>query len=150
MGNIGIQSIDFLLLFLSNYHHFSLYLLISSRYSTARYFATNFGVIPCWTMFFVFMCSYFLLSGAVHIDDITVLGCGAISWKPPRDTGGELPGYIVRFFDGATYDTSRSEDREIQRSFVDDPGRQWAIAENLPSGRTVYADVGAEYALIWL
>ena len=91
-----------------------------------------------------------LLSGTVHIDDITVLGCGAISWKPPQDTGGELPGYIVRFFDGATYETSRSEDREIQRSFVDDPGRQWAISENLPSGRTVYADVGAEYALIWL
>ena len=82
-----------------------------------------------------------LFSGAVDIADITVLGCGAISWKPPRDSGGELPGYIVRFFDGATYETSRIEDREIQRSFADDPGRQWAIAENLPSGRTVYADV---------
>ena len=92
--------------------------------------------------------SRLLLPGAVHIDDITVLGCGAISWEPPRDTGGELPGYIVRFFDGATYETSGYS--EIQRSFVNDPGRQWAIAENLPSGRTVYADVGAENALIWL
>ena len=91
----------------------------------------------------------FLLSGAVYIDDITVLGCGVISWKPPRDSGGELPGYIVRFFDGVTYENSGGY-KEIQRSFVDDPGRQWAIAENLPSGRTVYADVGAEYALIWL
>ena len=80
-----------------------------------------------------------LLSGAVHVDNITVLGCGVISWKPPRDTGGELPGYIVRFFDGATYENSVY--KEIQRSFVDDPGRQWAIGENLPSGRTAYADV---------
>ena len=39
--------------------------------------------------------SIILLADAV--DDIEVLGCGIISWKPPP--GNEL-GYVVRFFEG--------------------------------------------------
>ena len=79
-----------------------------------------------------------LLSGAVSISNITVLGCGLVSWKPPADIGGEMPGYAIRFFDGETYGTSQYT--EIQRYF-DDPNRRWAVAANLPSGRTVYVDV---------
>ena len=79
-----------------------------------------------------------LLPGAVSVSNITVLGCGIVSWKPPADTGGEMSGYAIRFFDGQTYETSQY--REIQRYF-DDPNRRWAVAANLPSGRTVYADV---------
>ena len=81
--------------------------------------------------------------GAVHIDDIEVLGCGIISWKPPRgneDCGGL--GYVVRFFDGESYlSTPSSGYRSLQRYF-DEIGRQWAVGEDLPTdGRTVYADV---------
>ena len=77
------------------------------------------------------------------MDDIEVLGCGIISWKPPRgneDCGGL--GYVVRFFDGETYvSTPSSGYRSLQRYF-DEIGRQWAVGEDLPTdGRTVYADV---------
>ena len=70
-----------------------------------------------------------------------MLGCGSISWSPPRGNEGEPLGYVVRFFDGATYETSFSGYRTIQRMF-DVIGKQWATAENLPTdGRTVYTDV---------
>ena len=76
----------------------------------------------------------------MSVSNITVLGCGTVVWKPPADTGGEMPGYAIRFFDGETYSTSRY--REIQRYF-DDPNRKWAVAANLPSSRTVYVDVSS-------
>ena len=79
-----------------------------------------------------------LFPGAVSTSDIQVFGCGVVSWEPPANTGGEMPGYVIRFFDGDTYETSTY--REIQRYF-DDPGRQWAVAANLPSTRPIYADV---------
>jgi len=79
-----------------------------------------------------------LSPGSVSTDDIQVLGCGVVSWKPPANTGGERPGYAIRFFDGDTYETSTY--REVQRYF-DDPGRQWAVAASLPSTRPIYADV---------
>ena len=79
-----------------------------------------------------------LLSGTVSVSNITVIGCGIVSWKPPADTGGEMPGYAIRFFDSQTYETSRY--KEIHRHF-DDPNRRWAVAANLPSGGTVYVDV---------
>ena len=76
--------------------------------------------------------------------DIEVLGCGVISWRPPPGNEGEELGYVVRFFDGDTYDSSASGYRSLQRYF-DDIGRQWARAENLPTdGRTIYADVGRQ------
>ena len=78
------------------------------------------------------------LPGVVSVGNITVLGCGIVSWKPPADTGREMPGYAIRFFDGQTYESSQY--KEIQRHF-DDPNRRWAIVANLPSGRTVYVDV---------
>ena len=74
----------------------------------------------------------------MSVSNITVLGCGIVGWKPPADTGGEMQGYAIRFFDGETYETS--QDREILRYF-DDPNRRWAVAANLPSGRTFYVDV---------
>ena len=73
----------------------------------------------------------------VHVDDIRVLGCGVISWKPPRGNEGDRLGYVVRFSD----DKSNGRYRSLQRYF-EDIGRQWAIADNLPTdGRTVYAEV---------
>ena len=79
----------------------------------------------------------FLYTGAVHVDDIQVLGCGIISWKPPRSNEGDQLGYIVRFSD----DNSNGGYRSLQRYF-EDIGRQWAVADNLPTdGRTVYAEV---------
>ena len=77
-------------------------------------------------------------SGAVSTDNIHVLGCGIVSWKPPANTGGEMPGYAVRFFDGDTYETSSY--REIQHYF-DDPERRWAVAANLSTARPIYVDV---------
>lgn len=87
--------------------------------------------------------SYCVIVDAVNSDDIEVLGCGVISWKPPQGQEGVVLGYVVRFFDGSTYEASSGSGgyREIQR-FFEDYGRQWAIAANLPTdGRTVYADV---------
>ena len=82
-----------------------------------------------------------LSTDPVHVDDIEVLGCGSMSWSPPRGNEGEPLGYAVRFFDGATYETSFSGYRTILRMF-EDIGKQWATAENLPTdGRTVYASV---------
>ena len=49
-----------------------------------------------------------------------------------------MPGYVIRFFDGDTYETSSYTN--IQRYF-EDPGRRWAVAANLPSTRPIYADV---------
>ena len=75
---------------------------------------------------------------------IEVLGCGVISWRPPPGNEGEELGYVVRFFDGDTYDSSASGYRSIQRYF-NDIGRHWARAENIPTdGRTIYADVGRQ------
>ena len=77
--------------------------------------------------------------------DIEVLGCGVISWRPPPGNEGEELGYVVRFFDGDTYDSSASGYRSLQRYFQD-IGRHWARAENLPTdGRTIYADVGRQH-----
>ena len=77
--------------------------------------------------------------------DIEVLGCGVISWRPPPGNEGEELGYVVRFFDGDTYDSSASGYRRIQ-SYFDDIGRHWARAENMPTdGRTIYADVGRQH-----
>ena len=79
------------------------------------------------------------------VGDIEVLGCGVISWRPPPGNEGEELGYVVRFFDGDTYDSSTSGYRRIQRYF-DDIGRHWARAENMPTdGRTIYADVGRQH-----
>ena len=49
-----------------------------------------------------------------------------------------MQGYVIRFFDGDTYETSSYTD--IQRYF-DDPERRWAEAANLPNTRPIYADV---------
>ena len=88
-----------------------------------------------------------LITGAVT--EVEALGCGMISWKPPPGNEGLALGYIVRFFDGATYDASGSGYRSAQRYF-DDIGRQWARAENMPTdGRTIYADVSVKgFAII--
>ena len=85
----------------------------------------------------------FFDTGTVHVDDIQVLGCGVISWKPPRGNEGDLLGYVVRFTDGNSGGYS-----SLQRYF-DDIGRQWAVADNLPTdGRTVYAEVNIAYVLV--
>ena len=82
-----------------------------------------------------------LYTDAVHIDDIEVLGCGILSWKPPRGNEGEPLGYVVRFYDEESANTITSGYRSVQRYF-EEIGRQWAVAENLPTdGRIVYADV---------
>ena len=78
-----------------------------------------------------------MYTGAVQVDDIQVLGCGIISWKPPRGNEGDRLGYIVRFSD----DNSNGGYRSLQRYF-EDIGRQWAVADNLPTDRRiVYAEV---------
>ena len=73
------------------------------------------------------------------VDDIEVLGCGIISWKPPPGNELEELGYIVRFFVGSTFDTTTGYKRT--QSYIDDIGKQWAVAEDLPYGTTVYAQV---------
>ena len=79
--------------------------------------------------------------------EVDALGCGLISWEPPPGNEGLALGYIVRFFDGATYDVSASGYRSAQRYF-DDIGRYWARAENMPTdGRTVYVDVSTNNPL---
>ena len=79
--------------------------------------------------------------------EVEVLGCGVISWEPPPGNEGLALGYIVRFFDGASYEASASGYRSAQRYF-DDIGRHWARAENMPTdGRTVYADVSVNNLL---
>ena len=79
------------------------------------------------------------------VADVEVLGCGVIAWKPPQGNECEKLTYIVRFFDGATYPTSVGGYRTRQR-YIDQTGRQWAIAENFPTdGRTVRADVSIIY-----
>ena len=44
-----------------------------------------------------------VISGAVN--ETKALGCGLISWKPPPGNEGLKLSYVVRFFDGSTYDT---------------------------------------------
>ncbi|CAI8023887.1 hypothetical protein GBAR_LOCUS13935, partial [Geodia barretti] len=80
-----------------------------------------------------------VISGAVN--ETKVLGCGLISWKPPPGNEGLKLSYIVRFFDGGTYETSASGYRRIQRNI--EIGRQWTRVNNIPDGRTVYADIRA-------
>ena len=90
--------------------------------------------------YFSFIDSLLYDIDAVSTSDIEVLGCGIISWRPPPGNEGQELGYAVRFFDGDSYDTSTGY-RSIQR-FFEDTGRQWAVAEDLPTnGQPVYADV---------
>ena len=83
------------------------------------------------------------ISGAVN--ETKVLGCGVISWKPPPGNEGLKLSYIVRFFDGSTYYTSTSTSgyRRIQRNI--EIGRQWTRVDDIPDGRTVYADVSEQF-----
>ena len=81
-----------------------------------------------------------VISGAVN--ETKVLGCGLISWKPPPGNEGVKLSYVVRFFDGSTYDTSSGYKR-IQRN--SEIGRQWTRVNDIPDGRTVYADVSGQY-----
>ncbi|CAI8007483.1 hypothetical protein GBAR_LOCUS5223, partial [Geodia barretti] len=75
------------------------------------------------------------------VNETKVLGCGVISWKPPPGNEGVKLSYIVRFFDGSTYETSASGYRRIQRNL--EIGRQWTRVNDIPDGRTVYADIRA-------
>ena len=81
------------------------------------------------------------ISGAVN--ETRVLGCGVISWKPPPGNEGVKLSYVVRFFDGGTYDTSPSGYKKIHRDI--EIGRQWTRVNDIPDGRTVYADVSGQY-----
>ena len=85
--------------------------------------------------------SILLLVDAVAVDDIEVLGCGIISWRPPPGNELEELGYIVRFFVGSTYAATTGYRRNQQYIGTDDIGKQWAVAEDLPYGTTVYAEV---------
>ena len=85
--------------------------------------------------------SILLLADAVAVGDIEVLGCGIISWKPPPGNELEELGYIVRFFEGSTYAATTGYKRNQQYIGTDDIGKQWAVAEDLPYGTTVYAQV---------
>ena len=86
--------------------------------------------------------SILLLADAV--DDIEVLGCGIISWRPPPGNELEELGYIVRFFEGSTYATTTGYRRNQQYVGTDDIGTQSAVAEDLPYGTTVYAEVSVQ------
>ena len=72
------------------------------------------------------------------VTEIEVLGCGIVSWKPPAGNEGLELGYSIRFFDGQTYETTSLTTG--YRHFSD-TGRQWARADDIPTGTTVYADV---------
>ena len=85
--------------------------------------------------------SILLLADAVAVDDIEVLGCGIISWKPPPGNELEDLGYVVRFFVGSTYAATTGYRSNQQYVGTDDIGTQSAVAEDLPYGTTVYAEV---------
>ena len=71
-----------------------------------------------------------------------MLGCGIIAWKPPQGNELEELGYVVRFFEGSTFATTTTGYRIVQQYIdTDDIGQRWAVAEDLPYGTTVYADV---------
>ena len=81
------------------------------------------------------------------VDDIEVLGCGIISWRPPPGNELEELGYIVRFFEGSTYAATTTGYRRNQQYVgTDDIGTQSAVAEDLPYGTstTVYAEVSVQ------
>ena len=82
-----------------------------------------------------------LLADAVAVEDIEVLGCGIISWRPPPGNELEELGYVVRFFVGSTYATTTGYRRNQQYVGTDDIGTQSAVAEDLPYDTTVYAEV---------
>lgn len=63
-----------------------------------------------------------------------------VTWKPPQDTGGEQPGYAVRFFDGENYDSSQSK---VTFEYYDDPDRYWAKWDDCPTDRIIYAEIRA-------
>ena len=88
--------------------------------------------------------SILLLADAVTVEDIEVLGCGIISWRPPPGNELEELGYVVRFFEGSTYATTTGYRRNQQYVGTDDIGKQWAVAEDLPYGTTVYAEVSGQ------
>ena len=75
-----------------------------------------------------------------------VLCCGVIVWRPPAGNEGLELGYVVRIFDGPSYETSLANGyRRIQR-LLGDIGRHWARADDIPTdGRTVYADVSCKF-----
>ena len=81
--------------------------------------------------------SILLLADAV--DDIEVLGCGIISWKPPPGNELEELGYVVRFFEGRTYAATTGYKK--RQSYIGDIRKQSAFAEDLPYGTTVYGQV---------
>ena len=88
--------------------------------------------------------SILLLADAVTVEDIEVLGCGIISWRPPPGNELEELGYVVRFFEGSTYATTTGYRRNQQYVGTDDIGTQSAVAEDLPYGTTVYAEVSVQ------
>ena len=76
------------------------------------------------------------------VDDIEVLGCGIISWRPPPGNELEELGYVVRFFEGSTYATTTGYRRNQQYVGTDDIGTLSAVAEDLPYGTYYgYAEV---------
>ena len=94
-----------------------------------------------------------LLTDAVAVEDIEVLGCGIISWKPPPGNELEELIYVVRFFDGPTYGTTDPTTgyRSLQQYFdTEDIGKQSAVAIDLPYGTTVYADVSAHVSMVYI
>ena len=66
------------------------------------------------------------------------MGQCTVAWRPPANTGGERPGYAIRFFDGATYEDSSY--KKISRHF-DDPDKMFITLPDCPSDRAIYADV---------
>ena len=94
--------------------------------------------------------SILLLADAVEADDIEVLGCGIISWRPPPGNELEELGYIVRFFEGSTYAGTTGYRRILSYVGIDDIGRQWAVAEDLPYNTTVYAEVSGHIQCVYI
>ena len=82
---------------------------------------------------------YNTLTGTVT--EIEVLGCGIVSWKPPAGNAGLELDYSIRFFDGQTYETTSLTTGYRRQQHFSDTGRQWARADDIPNGTTVYADV---------
>ena len=72
------------------------------------------------------------------VTSIEAPSCCVVTWKPPQDTGGEQPGYAVRFFDGENYDSSQSK---VTFEYYDDPDRYWAKWDDCPTDRIIYAEV---------
>lgn len=61
-------------------------------------------------------------------------------WKPPIDMGGERPGYVVKYFDGTTYQAS-VEKYLFNGFYHDNEKNYFKYGGECPTDKPFYAQV---------